>query len=78
MITYTYITKMVVLVSEPVRGRYRATELPCFSRLGVLIMETDFFVLVGWGSQTDCVVLVGWGSHHEDRLRCFSRLGFSS
>ena len=35
----------------------------CFSRLGVLIMETDFFVLVGWGSR------------HGDRLRCFSRLG---
>ena len=26
-----YITKIVVLVSEPVRGRSRATELPCFS-----------------------------------------------
>ena len=25
-----YITKIVVLVSEPVRGRSRATELPCF------------------------------------------------
>ena len=24
-----YITKIVVLVSEPVRGRSRATELPC-------------------------------------------------
>ena len=28
---YIYITKIVVLVSEPVRGRSRATELPCFS-----------------------------------------------
>ena len=27
---YIYITKIVVLVSEPVRGRSRATELPCF------------------------------------------------
>ena len=26
---YIYITKIVVLVSEPVRGRSRATELPC-------------------------------------------------
>ena len=26
-----YITKIVVLVSEPVRGRSRATELPCYS-----------------------------------------------
>ena len=25
---------MVVLLSEPVRGRSRATELPCFSALG--------------------------------------------
>ena len=28
-IQYIYITKIVVLVSEPVRGRSRATELPC-------------------------------------------------
>ena len=29
-ISNIYITKIVVLVSEPVRGRSRATELPCF------------------------------------------------
>ena len=29
---YIYITKIVVLVSEPVRGRSRVTELPCFPR----------------------------------------------
>ena len=29
-IQYIYITKIVVLVSEPVRGRSRATELPCY------------------------------------------------
>ena len=28
-IQYIYITKNVVLVSEPVHGRSRATELPC-------------------------------------------------
>ena len=27
---YIYITKIVVLVFEPVRGRSRATELPCY------------------------------------------------
>ena len=27
---YIYITKIVMLVSEPVHGRSRATELPCF------------------------------------------------
>ena len=27
---YIYLTKIVVLVFEPVRGRSRATELPCF------------------------------------------------
>ena len=27
---YIYITKIVVLVFEPVHGRSRATELPCF------------------------------------------------
>ena len=30
-ISNIYITTIVVLVSEPVRGRSRATELPCFS-----------------------------------------------
>ena len=30
-ISNIYITKIVVLVSEPVRGRSRATELPCFT-----------------------------------------------
>ena len=29
-ISNIYITKIVVFVSEPVRGRSRATELPCF------------------------------------------------
>ena len=29
-IQYIYITKIVVLVSDPVRGRSRATELPCY------------------------------------------------
>ena len=29
-----YITKIVVLVFEPVRGRSRATELPCFDVCG--------------------------------------------
>ena len=28
---YIYITEIIVLVSEPVRGRSRATELPCFT-----------------------------------------------
>ena len=30
-ISNIYITKIVVLVSEPVYGRSRATELPCFT-----------------------------------------------
>ena len=34
-IQYIYITKIVVLVSEPVRGRSRVTELPC------LLIETQ-------------------------------------
>ena len=28
---YIYITKIVVLVSEPVRERSRVTELPCYT-----------------------------------------------
>ena len=35
-ISNIYITKIVVLVSEPVRGRSRATELPCFHVFGDL------------------------------------------
>ena len=34
---YIYVTTIIVLVSEPVRGRSRATELPCFQ-----IVDTDF------------------------------------
>ena len=33
---YIYITKIVVLVSEPVRGRSRVTELPCFRRSSLM------------------------------------------
>ena len=29
-------TKIVVLVSEPVRGRYRVTELPCYISMFIL------------------------------------------
>ena len=44
-----YITKIVVLVSEPVRGRSRATELPC----------SDFVSQMwGWLYITKIVVLV--------------------
>ena len=32
-ISNIYITKIVVLVSEPVRGRSRATELPCYTSI---------------------------------------------
>ena len=32
---YIYITKIVVLVFEPVCGRSRATELPCFKRYDI-------------------------------------------
>ena len=38
-ISNRYITKMVVLVSEPVRGRSRATELPC-----CLLLRCEFLV----------------------------------
>ena len=38
-----YITKIVVLVSEPVRGRSRVTELPCFyENLSLTILVTYF------------------------------------
>ena len=40
-IQYIYITKIVVFVSEPVRGRSRATELPCFNT-GRLIFACMF------------------------------------
>ena len=47
-IQYIYITKIVVLVSEPVRGRSRANELPCFLRKTIishLMFSSCFFML---------------------------------
>ena len=40
-ISNIYITKLVVLVSEPVCGRSRATELPCFFFCGVIVIQTS-------------------------------------
>ena len=37
-ISNIYITKIVVFVSEPVRGRSRATELPCYWYLWVTLL----------------------------------------
>ena len=34
-----YITKIVVLVSEPVRRRSRATELPCYELVRKLVLS---------------------------------------
>ena len=45
-ISNIYITKIVVLVSEPVRGRSRATELPCYKLIltyGMEIMTSSCF-----------------------------------
>ena len=43
-ISNIYITKIVVLVSEPVRGRSRATELPCFKYVRTPIYLLYFFL----------------------------------
>ena len=43
-ISNIYITKIVVLVSEPVRGRSRATELPCFALLYICIQCDELFM----------------------------------
>ena len=40
-ISNIYMTKIVVLVSEPVRGRSRATELPCFLCIQFLVDDID-------------------------------------
>ena len=45
-IQYIYITQIVVLVSEPVRGRSRATELPCFPLLYICLLCDE--VLLPW------------------------------
>ena len=48
-ISNIYITKIVVLVSEPVRGRPRVTELPCyplFSLLYICIECDEVFMTV--------------------------------
>ena len=50
-IQYIYITKIVVLVSEPVRGRSRATELPCSKHDVIIIVENIFCILF-------CVLIV--------------------
>ena len=61
-IQYIYITKIVVLVSEPVRGRSRATELPCYNLVyniditptGLLLFPCEFVrglhmaLRIGW------------------------------
>ena len=44
-ISNIYITKIVVLVSEPVRGRSRATELPCFSLLYLCLQCDEVFMI---------------------------------
>ena len=41
-ISNIYIAKIVVLVSEPVRGRSRATELPCTYVSTVTVMRSAF------------------------------------
>ena len=46
-----YITKIVVLVSEPVRGRSRATELPCFPEYIHNKMNTNKEVTVTFTSR---------------------------
>ena len=39
---YIYIAKIVVLVFEPVRGRSRATELPCFRVCFISVLAGRF------------------------------------
>ena len=43
---YIYITKIVVLVSEPVRGRSRATELPCLSMIWSIYYQFPLKVVI--------------------------------
>ena len=43
-IQYIYITKIVVLVSEPVRGRSWAPELPCLSSSEYLLYVDCWFM----------------------------------
>ena len=40
---YMYITKIVVLVSEPVRVRSRATALPCYCNIPDALITYKFF-----------------------------------
>ena len=48
-IQYIYIKKIVVLASEPVSGRSRATELPCFLLLYMrLLCDHGDEVLLCW------------------------------
>ena len=45
-ISNIYITKIVVLVSEPVRGRSRATELPCCTYFSTLMRSAFASILM--------------------------------
>ena len=45
---YIYITKIVVLVFEPVRGRSRATELPCCTYVSSVMRSSWHFNISGF------------------------------
>ena len=49
-ISNIYITKIVVFVSEPVRGRSRATELPCYAIFNIkkIYWKVPLHLLVKW------------------------------
>ena len=41
-----YITKIVVLASEPVGGRYRVTELPCLPTFSLILSYLPLIALI--------------------------------
>ena len=54
---YIYIAKIVVLVSEPVRGRSRATELPCFYLIFLMYLVSSGFSFKPTSSSS--IILIG-------------------
>ena len=62
---YIYITKIVVLVSEPVRGRSRVTELPCF--LYIIVYSCIIYVY-----RAMCMNVCMY--HRSETLQYFNKL----
>ena len=74
-ISNIYITKIVVLVSEPVRGRSRATELPCYTwfylHLHTVCSLYGQLSCAFWNFHLVCCIV---SDGHIKNIRCISSM----